>query len=158
MRRYLRWLVATWALGLWGAQAVAQEAKTPHRVPLLSIGVGMADPTDPGTSGGLLAVVGFRYPLTPWLAVEPEVGYWERSARTDVWVSDVFSDFNIGLRGLLTAPVGRTLGFYAGVGVDVHVLTGEFRVTGFPTAEETQTRTGFHILGGTEFYLGRDVR
>jgi len=155
MRRFLRGCGVALVLGLWGAQAIAQEVGTPGRAPLLGIGVGVADPTTRGTPGGFLAMAGFRYPLTPWFAVEPEVGYWERSARTDVLVSDVFSDFNVGLQGLFTVPVGRTLGLYAGAGVDVHALTGEFRVVGFPTSEETRARAGFHVLGGTEVRLGR---
>ncbi len=155
MRRYFRWWGVVLALGLWDAGAAAR-AEAPAG--LLGIGIGVADPTAPGTPGGFLATAGFRYSLTPWFAVEPEVGYWERSARTDVLVSDVFSDFNVGLQGLLIVPIGRTLGLYAGAGVDVHVLTGEFRVVGFPTAEETRTRAGFHVLGGTEVRLARDVR
>lgn len=155
MRRFLCRFGIVLALIFWGAGAMAR-AEAP--VGLLGIGVGLADPTARGTPGGFLATAGFRYPLTPWFAVEPEVGYWERSDRTDMLVSDVFSDFNVGLQGLFTVPVGRTWGLYAGAGVDVHVLTGEFRVVGFPTSEETRARGGFHVLGGADVRLGRDVR
>jgi hypothetical protein len=155
MKRFLRWFGVILGLGL-GAVGSTAQAEAP--VGLLGIGVGVADPTARGTPGGFLATAGFRYPLTRWWAVEPEVGYWERSTRTDVVVSDVFSDFNVGLQGLFTVPVGRTLGLYAGAGVDVHVLMGEFRVVGVPTSEETRARAGWHVLGGDEARLGRDVR
>ena len=125
-----------------GARAQEQAA--------LSLGAGLVDPEDVGSSFWITA--NYRFRIADHLLLEPEVGYWKKGE--DVFGGDVsLEDLQFGLNAIYMLGRGTGIRPWAGAGLGLHLLKG---VVGFDDSgdfDDTESKLGIHLLGGADFVM-----
>ena len=126
-------------------------------------GVGVVKPEDVDASPWLTGNVRF-YP-TPWMAVEPEIGYWSSTDRAQSCVPDLevcfdaearVEDLSVGANVLITRPTGRVRP-WGGVGLGAHFLESEITLQFDQGGSTENTELGVHVLGGLDVHTSDRV-
>jgi hypothetical protein len=151
MRRHLIIAAALFAAFVSPAARAQEQAA-------LSLGAGLVDPEDVGSSFWITA--NYRFRIAERLRLEPEVGYWKNSE--DIPGLDVsVEDLNFGVNAVYTlADSGASVVPWAGAGLGLHLLKGvvDFDQDGIDDgAEGTDSEFGIHLLGGADFVMSDDL-
>ena len=117
-------------------------------------GAGYINPKD--VDGTVHFTGGFRLNVTEALSVEPEFGYWKKSAGVEdflrVGLSDATVSANLVFRPAMNGPVG----VYLGGGPALHLVKFSASVVGISDSE-TKTCFGGQAFVGADFKLSRPV-
>jgi len=120
----------------------------------LFAGAGYVSPKDVDGTGYFTG--GFRLNVTEALAVEPELGYWKKSAGVEnllrVGLSDTMVGANLVFRPAMDGPVG----VYLGGGPALHLVKLSASVVGISDSE-TKSCFGGQAFVGADFKLSRPV-
>ena len=115
----------------------------------LSLGLGIVSPSDIDST--LWVTANYRFNLTNSLVLEPEVGIWKKDeGEGDVEVS--LRDLNFGANLLYVSRMTKAK-LWGGAGLGAHLIKGTLGIAGAGSAEESDTRLGFHILGGVDYEI-----
>jgi hypothetical protein len=89
-----------------------------------------------------------RLTLVGPLKLEPEVGYWKRTARLGPAEAS-FEDFSLGANGVVVIPA-HPLELFGGLGVGAHFLNRSAGIAGL-TRDSDATEVALHLLAGVDF-------
>ncbi|HKC13548.1 MAG TPA: hypothetical protein VKI41_16100 [Vicinamibacteria bacterium] len=146
MNRVLARLLILTAFLLLGRSSRADEAS-------IAAGVGTVEPTNVNSTLWITGSV--RFPLGRFFAIEPEIGYWSRSAEIFA-VQASLSDLNFGATALIVVPIDPIRIFF-GAGACAHRIEGRLGVAGLGSASDSTTKGGYQVLGGIELKVGRSL-
>lgn len=125
---------------------------------------GYVKPEDIDGTFGFGAVVDLGT-FTPALGWEVEGAYWSKSETEEAFgikVKATISDIAISSHLKYRFPMPQSpIKPYAGGGIGIHIVEVEGEVTFLgetETASETETKFGFHLLGGGEFEASPQVK
>ena len=111
----------------------------------LGLGVGVVKPKDIDSTVWFTGTL--RLPLSANLALEPEIGYWKKTAEEGAAKASL-EDLHFGGSALLVFPSER-VEIFVGGGAGAHRLKGKLGVFGVGI-DRTETKLGLHILGGID--------
>ena len=120
----------------------------------LGLGVGYVKPSD--VDGTVWFTANVQFKVAENLVVEPEAGWWKKSASFPGILDVSIEDLNVGANILYGSP-GESVRFTVGAGVGAHFLKGAVGILGFSDSE-TETKIGAHLLAGLEFGGSKSVR
>jgi hypothetical protein len=149
-RRTLMKRVAAWALLGLLAGATMARAEGP------SLGLGAGVVSTEATSNTVYVTGNFRVPLVPFIALEPEVGYWKKDY-SFLGATVSAQDLSFGGNALAIIPI-HPVSLWAGAGVGAHELKGSFNVPGLGSGAASATQLGVHLLGGVDFDVAPRVK
>ncbi len=136
MRRILAAFVLVAAAG--GASPAWAQDRT------FGLGVGFVKPKD--VDGTIWFTGNAQFKVAKDIVVEPEIGFWKKTASVSGVVDVSIRDLDIGANALYTT-VRKSLNISVGAGLGAHLLKG---VLG-STDSDSSTKLGFHLLGGLVF-------
>ena len=139
MRRILAAFVLVAAAG--GASPAWAQDRT------VGLGVGFVKPSD--VDGTIWFTGNAQFKVAKDIVVEPEIGFWKKTASFPGVVDVSVRDLDIGANALYTT-VRKSLNISVGAGLGAHLLKGEVGVLGL-TDSDSSTKIGFHILAGLVF-------
>ncbi len=136
MRRILASFVLVAAAG--GASPAWAQDRT------FGLGVGYVKPSD--VDGTIWFTANAQYKVAKDFVVEPELGFWKKTASFPGLLDVSIRDLDVGANALYTT-VRKSLNISVGAGLGAHLLKG---VLG-STDSDSSTKLGFHLLGGLVF-------
>lgn len=120
----------------------------------LGLGVGYVKPSD--VDGTLWLTANVQFKVAENVVVEPEAGWWKKSASFPGIFDVSIEDFDAGANVLYRSP-GEGVRFTVGAGVGAHFLKAKAGILGFSDSD-TETKVGAHLLAGVEFGGAASVR
>ena len=139
MRRILAAFVLVAAAG--GASPAWAQDRT------FGLGVGLVKPSD--VDGTIWFTGNAQFKVAKDIVVEPEIGFWKKSASFLNVVEASIRDVDVGAN-VLYITTRKSVRLSVGAGLGMHFLTGQAGVLGL-TDSDSSTKIGFHILAGLVF-------
>ncbi len=136
MRRILAAFVFVSAVG--GVSSAWAQDKT------FGLGVGFVKPSD--VDGTVWFTANAQYKVAKDILVEPELGFWKKTASFGNLLDVSIRDLDLGANALYTTT-RKSLNISVGAGLGAHLLKGAVGVLGF-TDSDSSTKIGVHFLAG----------
>ena len=139
MRRILASFVLVAAAG--GASPAWAQDRT------FGLGVGYVKPSD--VDGTIWFTANAQYKVAKDFVVEPELGFWKKTASFPGLLDVSIRDLDVGANALYTT-VRKSRNISVGAGLGAHLLKGQVGVLGFSDSDSS-TKIGVHLLAGVVF-------
>jgi hypothetical protein len=143
-------------LGLSFLSAVFILSGRPTRADGLSLGVGAGVVKTENISETFYITGNLRFPLFPYVVLEPEVGYWKKDYNV-LGATASAEDLSFGGNALLVIPA-HPLSIWGGAGLGAHQLKGSFNAPGLGSISSSETRLGIHLLVGLDVSIAPRVK
>jgi len=145
-RAFLSFVIVT--AGLLAAPALAQDNS-------IGLGVGFVDPENVGGTAWFTANAQIK--VADRIVVQPEAGFWTKSEDYLGLASASIKDFNVGANVLYMPATKSDFQFGIGVGIGLHILSGEVGVLNLFSESDSETKLGIHLLGQGDYKLSDSV-